>query len=78
MQLLDHYRELGRQTKSFRVSEIERRIFDALKIITEANWVINGGAELRTILIEIGVDYNGMFKKSRYIENKDEKNLYNS
>jgi hypothetical protein len=51
MQLLDFIREKGTRSKAFRVSESERIIFDALKIITEANWVINGGQELRTVLI---------------------------
>jgi hypothetical protein len=43
MQLLEYIRERGHRNKGFRVTESERRIFDALKIITEANWVINGG-----------------------------------
>ena len=61
MHLLDYIREKGAKSKSFRVSESERIIFDALKIITEANWVINGGQELRTVLIQIGIDYPSLF-----------------
>ncbi len=51
MQILDYIRDKGKSSKSYRVTECERRIFDALKIITEANWVINSGEELRTVLI---------------------------
>jgi hypothetical protein len=66
MQLLDYIREKGTRSKAFRVSENERIIFDALKIITEANWVINGGQELRTVLIQIGIDYPSLFSQQIY------------
>jgi hypothetical protein len=38
------------------VSELERKFFDALKIITEAGWIIHGKREFKEILKEIGID----------------------
>lgn len=73
MQLLEYIRERGAKSKAFRVSESERIIFDALKIITEANWVINGGQELRTVLIQIGIDYPSLFSQQIYQMQNEEK-----
>ena len=61
MQVLDYIRDKSRQSKAYRVTECERRILDALKIITEANWVINSGQEMRTVLNQIGVEYDLLF-----------------
>ncbi len=66
MQLLEYLREKGVKSKAFRVTESERRIFDAIKIITEANWVINSGLELRNVLIQIGIDYSSLFSQQIY------------
>lgn len=41
--------------KSYRVTESERKIFDALKIITEAGWLINGKEDLHMIFGQIGI-----------------------
>jgi len=54
MSLLDYFIERAKldnkKYKDYRVTDVERRIFDAVKIITEANWVINSPEEFKTIL----------------------------
>ena len=54
MSLLDYFIERAKldnkKYKDYRVTDVERRIFDAVKIITEANWVINSPEEFETIL----------------------------
>ena len=61
LQLLEYFIERAKQDskkfKEYRVTDVERRIFDAVKIITEANWVINTPEEFKTILNEIGVEW---------------------
>ncbi len=61
MALLDYFLERAKlqnkKFKEYRVTEVERRVFDALKIITEANWIIHNGEELKAILLEIGVEW---------------------
>ena len=60
MHLLDLFRDKFKscpKTKEYRVTEVERRIFDALKIITDANWVIHNAEEFHSILNEIGVEW---------------------
>ncbi|TNV82388.1 hypothetical protein FGO68_gene10418 [Halteria grandinella] len=53
LQMLDYVRQ--KQGRQYRVSENERKIFDALKIITEACWIIQGEEQLVNLLHEIGV-----------------------
>ena len=61
MQLLDYFLDRAKlqnkKFKEYRVTEVERRIFDALKIITEANWLIHNADEFKLILNEIGVEW---------------------
>jgi hypothetical protein len=61
MELMDYFHEKvkieNKKFKEYRVTEVERRIFDALKIITEANWIINSPEEFKSILKEIGVQW---------------------
>ena len=61
MSLLDYFIERAKldnkKYKDYRVTDVERRIFDAVKIITEANWVINSPEEFKTILNQIGVEW---------------------
>ena len=54
---MDYVREINQLVhgKSYRVTEHERKIFDTLKIITEAGWLINGTDEFKLILKEIGI-----------------------
>ncbi len=56
MMMLEYVKEKAKGNRQYRVTEAERRIFDTMKIITEANWVINSSTELRSIFGEIGVD----------------------
>ena len=61
MQLLDYFLDKAKlqnkKFKEYRVTEVERRIFDALKIISEGNWIIHTADEFKLILNEIGVEW---------------------
>lgn len=57
MQLLQRVKELrDERGKTFRVNESMRKVFEALKIVTEAGWQVQGRRELESLVKEVGVD----------------------